>query len=347
MTFSTAHSFAFGIATKNSNDEIIEVFYPKPLINPEAKLIELTAASVEKTDSENATVEVSKVSLPQLFQQLEEAGYSEQAQLIQKFSYDQQVIVACFVFEDSKPQSIAEVFLKLHLLSHRLALPNSLNLEGAFSVLRNLAWTNVGPIELEELAEQQLQYRLAGKLLEVQSVDKFPKMTNYVVPPGVRIAHTARVRLGAYIGEGTTVMHEGFVNFNAGSAGAAMIEGRISASVMVGKGSDLGGGCSIMGTLSGGGTQVITIGENCLVGANAGIGFPLGDRCIIEAGLYVTAGTKVNVIAQDKSLIKTVKAKELSGESDLLFRRNSLTGAVECIPNKTKFSLNEDLHTNN
>jgi len=347
MTFPAPHSFAFGLATKNSSGEIIEAFYPQPVLSPDLKLVGIIASIVKRPDRENMAVEVSNSSLLKLIPQLEGAGFSEQAKLVKSISIGQNSIISCIIFEDNEPQSVAEVFLKLHLLSHRLALPNSLNLEGAFAILHNLAWTNEGPIEVDELADRQLKSRLAGKLLEVMSVDKFPKMTNYVVPPGVRIAHTARVRLGAYIGDGTTVMHEGFVNFNAGSAGAAMIEGRISASVMVGKGSDLGGGCSIMGTLSGGGTEVITVGENCLIGANAGIGFPIGDRCIIEAGLYVTAGTKVNVIAPNRSLLKTVKARELSNESDLLFRRNSLTGAVECIPNKTKISLNEDLHTNN
>lgn len=347
MTFTTTHSLAFGIATKNSKGEVIEAFYPQPVVDPDPALVELIATSVNIVAGENTAVEMDRVSISNLQQKLESEGFSEQASLLKKISSDKHSIIACILFTDSKPLTVAEVFLKLHLLSHRLALPNSLNLDGAFAVLHNLAWTNEGPIEIEELPERQLQSRLAGKLLEVMSVDKFPKMTNYVVPSGVRIAHTARVRLGAYIGEGTTVMHEGFVNFNAGSAGTAMIEGRISASVMVGKGSDLGGGCSIMGTLSGGGKEVITVGENCLIGANAGIGFPIGDRCIIEAGLYVTAGTKVNVIAPDRSILKTVKARELSGNSDLLFRRNSLTGAVECVANKTEFNLNEDLHTNN
>ncbi|MBL4821461.1 MAG: 2,3,4,5-tetrahydropyridine-2,6-dicarboxylate N-succinyltransferase [Gammaproteobacteria bacterium] len=347
MTLSSIHSFAFGLATKNSHGEIIEVFYPRPLAQPDTKMVGMIAASSGITDEENNTVELDKTTLLQILQQLRSAGFEEQASLVDKISAGRPCIVACFIFADNKPQSVAEVFLKLTLLSHRLALPNSLNLDGAFGVLHNLAWTNKGPLELDELADKQLQSRLSGELLEVMSVDKFPKMTNYVVPPGVRIAHTARVRLGAYIGDGTTIMHEGFVNFNAGSAGAAMIEGRISAGVMVGTGSDLGGGCSIMGTLSGGGKEVITVGENCLIGANAGIGFPIGDRCIIEAGLYVTSGTKVNVLDKDRQLVKTVKATELSGQADLLFRRNSLTGAVECTPNKTNFSLNEDLHSHN
>jgi 2,3,4,5-tetrahydropyridine-2-carboxylate N-succinyltransferase len=188
---------------------------------------------------------------------------------------------------------------------------------------------------------------LRGEVLEVSCVDKFPKMTNYVVPGGVRIAHTARVRLGAYLGEGTTIMHEGFVNFNAGTVGPGMIEGRISAGVVVGSGSDLGGGCSTIGTLSGGGNMVISVGEKCLIGANAGIGIPLGDRCTVEAGLFVTAGTKVTMLDADGMPVETAKARDLAGKSDLLFRRNSTTGAVECLTNRTAVELNKELHAHN
>lgn len=347
MTSDTFHSYAFGVATKNRQGEIIEVFYPAPLINPDPILIQVIYDCLDISESDNLVAGVSNEQAARLQGQMDAAGYGDQSALVTQLATGQPDTIVCILREDRQPASVAEVFLKLHLLSHRLAVPNSLNLEGAFGLLHNLAWTNRGPIELDELAAAQLQSRLAGELLEVMSVDKFPKMTNYVVPPGVRIAHTARVRLGAYLGEGTTVMHEGFVNFNAGSAGKAMIEGRISASVMVGEGSDLGGGCSIMGTLSGGGTEVITVGENCLIGANAGIGFSIGDRCIIEAGLYVTAGTKVNVLSFNGDLQKTVKAKDLSHQNDLLFRRNSLTGAVECAPNKAAIELNEELHSHN
>ena len=200
---------------------------------------------------------------------------------------------------------------------------------------------------INELAERQLEARLRGELLEVFSVDKFPKMTDYVVPSGVRIADAARIRLGAYVGEGTTVMHEGFVNFNGGTEGPGMIEGRVSAGVFVGKGSDLGGGCSTMGTLSGGGNIVIKVGEGCLIGANAGIGIPLGDRNTVESGLYVTAGTKVALLDERNQLVKVVKARELAGQPDLLFRRNSETGAVECKTHKSAIELNEALHAHN
>jgi 2,3,4,5-tetrahydropyridine-2-carboxylate N-succinyltransferase len=214
-------------------------------------------------------------------------------------------------------------------------------------VLPNVAWTSEGAIDIAELPARQLAARANGRVLEVSCVDKFPKMTNYVVPGGVRIAHTARVRLGAYLGAGTTVMHEGFVNFNAGTEGPGMIEGRISAGVFIGKDSDVGGGASLMGTLSGGGEIVISMGDNCLLGANAGLGIPLGDRCTVEAGLYITAGTKVCLIDQDGKDQDVVKARELAGKSDLLFRRNSQSGRVECLTNRSAAALNEALHAHN
>ena len=347
MTQAALHSFAFGLAHKNSKGEIIEVFYPLPLRDPDPVLTDLVGKATGFDLDQNGVVEIRQVTLLQLQKQILDAGFEPQARLIQRCSTAHQSVIACFLARDSKPASVAEVYLKLHLLSHRLAKPNTLNLEGAFGILHNLAWTNQGPVPLDELAERQLEARLKGELLEVMSVDKFPRMTNYVVPAGVRIAHTARVRLGAYIGKGTTVMHEGFVNFNAGTAGTAMVEGRISAGVWVGDHSDLGGGCSIMGTLSGGGKEVISVGDNCLIGANAGIGFPLGDRCIVEAGLYVTAGTKVNLLDRTGQPAGTVKARELAGKPDLLLRRNSLTGAVECVPNRTAVELNPDLHGSN
>jgi 2,3,4,5-tetrahydropyridine-2-carboxylate N-succinyltransferase len=225
--------------------------------------------------------------------------------------------------------------------------PHEVNLNGMFGVLYNLAWTNEGPIDLSELAERQLAARLKGRQLSVFSVDKFPRMSDYVVPKGIRVADTSRVRLGAYLGEGTTVMHEGFVNFNAGTDGPAMIEGRISAGVMIGANSDLGGGCSTMGTLSGGGKQVIAVGENCLIGANAGIGIPLADGCVVEAGLYVTAGTKIQLLDAQGEHRSSCKAMDLIGQPGLLFRRNSLSGAVECLPLQSEVELNEELHAHN
>jgi len=232
-------------------------------------------------------------------------------------------------------------------LSNRLVKPHGTDLTGMFGLLPNVAWTSQGAVDLTELTERQLEARMKGELLEVMSVDKFPKMTNYVVPTGTRIADTDRVRLGAYLGEGTTIMHEGFVNFNAGTEGTSMVEGRISAGVVVGNGSDLGGGCSTMGTLSGGGTTIISVGEECLLGANAGLGIPLGDRCTVEAGLYITAGTKVTILDDQNQEVETIKASALTGKSDLLFRRNSQSGRVECKTNKSAIALNEELHANN
>jgi 2,3,4,5-tetrahydropyridine-2-carboxylate N-succinyltransferase len=216
-----------------------------------------------------------------------------------------------------------------------------------FGVLPNIAWTNQGAIDIRELGDCQLEARLSGSTLLVYSIDKFPKMVDYVVPSGVRIADTARVRLGAYIGEGTTIMHEGFVNFNAGTQSTSMIEGRISQGVFIKEGSDLGGGSSTMGTLSGGGEIIITIGSKCLLGANSGLGIPLGDRCTIEAGLYITAGTKVKLIDDKGQLIVQLKARDLANKNDLLFRRNSQTGAVECLTNDSAVVLNDDLHSSN
>jgi 2,3,4,5-tetrahydropyridine-2,6-dicarboxylate N-succinyltransferase len=239
------------------------------------------------------------------------------------------------------------VYLKLHLLSHRLVKPHGLNLDGMFGLLPNVAWTSAGAYAINELPAAILAARLRGETLQVTSVDKFPKMTDYVVPAGVRIADSARVRLGAYLGEGTTIMHEGFVNFNAGTEGPAMIEGRISAGVYVNASSDLGGGCSILGTLSGGNKTVISVGKNCLIGANAGLGIPLGDRCTIEAGLYVTAGTKVTLLDNTGKDVCVCKARYISGKSDMLFRRNSVNGRVECLTNKSEIELNAALHSHN
>ncbi|GGO51573.1 2,3,4,5-tetrahydropyridine-2,6-dicarboxylate N-succinyltransferase [Streptomyces daqingensis] len=243
---------------------------------------------------------------------------------------------------EDKPLDAHDAYLRLHLLSHRLVRPHGQSLEGLFGLLTNVAWTNLGPVAVDRLEQVRLAARAAGKHLSVTSVDKFPRMTDYVAPAGVRIADADRARLGAHLAEGTTVMHEGFVNFNAGTLGKSMVEGRISAGVVVGDGSDIGGGASIMGTLSGGGQQTISIGERCLLGAEAGIGISLGDDCIVEAGLYVTAGTRVSLPDG-----KIVKALELSGANNLLFRRNSTTGTVEVLQRTGSWGgLNEALHSN-
>jgi len=243
---------------------------------------------------------------------------------------------------DAAPADAADVYLRLHLISHRLVVPHAVNLDGIFGLLANVAWTTLGPVAVDALPEARLRARAAGLVLQVTSVDKFPRMTDYVVPDGVRIADADRVRLGAHLAPGTTVMHEGFVNYNAGTLGASMVEGRISAGVVVGDGSDIGGGASIMGTLSGGGTEVITLGEGCLLGANSGLGIPLGDGCVVEAGLYVTGGARVTL--PDGAV---VKARELAGETNLLFRRNSQSGAIEALPRTgTWGGLNAALHAN-
>jgi 2,3,4,5-tetrahydropyridine-2-carboxylate N-succinyltransferase len=240
------------------------------------------------------------------------------------------------------PADAADAYLRLHLLSHRLVKPRGLNMDGIFGVLPNVAWTSHGPVDPAELTEVRFACRARGEALQVHSVDKFPRMTDYVIPSGVRVADADRVRLGAHLAEGTTVMHEGFVNYNAGTLGHSMVEGRISAGVIVGDGSDVGGGSSIMGTLSGGGTEVISIGERCLLGANAGLGISLGDDCTVEAGLYVTAGTLITLPDGE-----VVKARELSGASGLLFRRNSRSGAVEALPRSGRWAgLNAALHAN-
>lgn len=241
------------------------------------------------------------------------------------------------------PTDAADVYLRLSLLSHRHIRPHDADLTDAFGLLANNAWTDHGPVPATELADVRIELATRGIPLRVRSVDKFPRMVDHVVPSGVRIGDGDRVRLGAYLAEGTTVMHEGFVNFNAGTLGPAMIEGRISAGVVIGAGSDLGGSASVMGTLSGGGSEVIRIGEGCLVGANAGVGISLGDGCIVEAGLYVTAGTKVT--DEDGEVLP---ARHLSGGKGLLFRRNSMTGRVEVLrrPDDQWGSLNTDLHDN-
>jgi 2,3,4,5-tetrahydropyridine-2,6-dicarboxylate N-succinyltransferase len=239
------------------------------------------------------------------------------------------------------PQSVPDAYLRLHLLSSRLIRPHEANLDGIFGVLNNVAWTNHGPCPVDDFEATRLRLR-DQQPVQVFGVDKFPRMTDYVVPTGVRVADADRVRLGAHLAEGTTVMHEGFVNYNAGTLGTSMVEGRITAGVVVGDGSDVGGGASIMGTLSGGGKQVVSIGQRCLIGANAGIGISLGDDCVVEAGCYVTAGTKVT--RPDGSVVKAV---ELSGLDHMLFRRNSVTGIVEVVPWRAGgVALNEALHAN-
>ncbi|MFA5495465.1 MAG: 2,3,4,5-tetrahydropyridine-2,6-dicarboxylate N-succinyltransferase [Porticoccaceae bacterium] len=342
----TAHSLGLGIGTRDSQGQWLEVFYPQPRLSPSPAAIAAVAETVGFTNG-NVFFETDDATLQRLAEAFAASGETALAQLAGSLTGSARPAVLTLLSEDTKPQSVPEVYLKLHLLSHRLVKPHNLVLDGMFGVLPNVAWTSEGAIDLKELPARQLAARLKGTTLSVDCVDKFPKMADYVVPAGVRIADTARVRLGAYLGEGTTIMHEGFVNFNAGSECPNMVEGRISAGVFVGPGSDLGGGCSTMGTLSGGGNIVISVGKECLIGANAGIGIPLGDRCTVEAGLYITAGTKVLMLDDKRLPVGEVAARELAGTSDLLFRRNSISGAVECLTNQSAIELNTALHAHN
>jgi 2,3,4,5-tetrahydropyridine-2-carboxylate N-succinyltransferase len=307
----TENAWGFGLATVTTAGDVLDVWYPAP---------ELGA----RPDDAKAPAELVAAE-----------GTDDLRQVRRE-------VVATEIALGDAPSGTADAYLRLHLLSHRLVRPHGLNLDGIFGALPNNAWTSLGPVPVDQLETVRLRARAAGQHLSVTSVDKFPRMTDYVVPSGVRIGDADRVRLGAHLAEGTTVMHEGFVNFNAGTLGTSMVEGRIVAGVVVDDGSDIGAGASIMGTLSGGGKQVVSIGKRCLLGANGGTGISLGDDCVVEAGLYVTAGTKVTL--PDGSV---VKARDLSGQPGLLYLRNSVTGAVEARPRTGEgITLNEALHAN-
>ena len=327
-------AFAIGLPTLSRAGDCIDCFFPAPLKAPEGAL---EAAIGELFSPGEAMIEPSAASA------FINAHQPQAAPLLEA----DQPLIAVLLSEDAPIRSTAEAFLKLHLLSHRLALPNTLNLDGIFAHLQTVAWTTEGAVALEELAARQLRSRVRDRYFEVLSVDKFPKMANYIVPSGVRIADSSRIRLGAYLGEGTTVMPYGAINFNAAALGPNMVEGRISQGVILGEESDLGGASSTMGTLAGGGEIVISIGRQCLIGANGGTGIPLGDRCTIEAGLYITAGTRVALIDEDGHRTGPVKARELAGHSDLLFIRHSETGEVQCRVNRKAIALNEQLHAHN
>lgn len=314
----TAQAWGFGLATIDGNGTVLDVWFPEPRLGekPADAAPPSGLSSLQGTDTDRGvTRDVLLVEIADL---------------------------------DAAPATTEDVWLRLHLLSSRLATPHSISLDGIFGLLTNVVWTSAGPCAVEGFEEVRGRLRANGRHVTVFGVDKFPRMVDYVMPTGVRIADGDRVRLGAYLAEGTTVMHEGFVNYNAGTLGASMVEGRISAGVVVGDGSDVGGGASIMGTLSGGGKQVISIGKRCLLGANAGLGISLGDDCVVEAGCYITAGTKVTVIDQRDGIGPTVvKALELSGASNVLFRRNSVTGAIEAVPWRSDgVALNAALHAN-
>ena len=299
---------AIGLISKSANGDILDVFFP--IIN----------FNGEKTEIDNLdNIESSKEII--------------------ELSWNQDNL-------DEPVNGVVSAYLKLHLLSYKFVKPNSINLDGLFSSLPNIAWTNQGPVSLDEIDEKLLESKNSSDNLYIRSLDKFPCLTDYIIPKNVRIADASRVRLGAYLSSGTTVMHEGFVNFNAGTLGKAMIEGRISAGVVIGDNSDLGGGCSTMGTLSGGNDIKISVGKNCLLGANSGIGIPLGDNCTVEAGLYITSGTKIQLHDTEGNPTIIKKGLELANSSDLVFLRNSINGMVVAKPNKKSIQLNTQLHTN-
>ena len=339
-------AFGLGVGTKSSAGDLLEVYYNTPLLNADDAIV---AAVAEKVGYEggNAAIEIKESQLKDLEAAFLSVGAEEQAEIVEILEGTSQALFVTILETDAEPSSTAEVYLKLALLSHRLVQPHGTNLAGMFGLLPNVAWTSEGAISMDDLSKRQLAARAQGRMLHVYSVDKFPQMTNYVVPAGIRVGDASRIRLGAHVGEGTTVMHEGFINFNAGTMGVSMVEGRISAGVVVGNGSDIGGGASTMGTLSGGNNVVISVGENCLLGANAGLGLPLGDRCTLEAGLYVTGGSKVTVLDDQNNEVSVVKAAELAGKPDLLFRRNSQNGRIEVKTNKSAIELNEELHKHN
>jgi 2,3,4,5-tetrahydropyridine-2-carboxylate N-succinyltransferase len=338
-------AFAIGVTRENARGATIDCCFPAPLQQPDAAVADVVAAHFHSGTS-RIPPDVFNSFVDALTRAAGDRVATQLARYRQLLEADCP-LTAVRLDRDAAIASTEEAFLKLHLLSHRLALPNSLNLDNIFAHLPTVAWTSRGAVDPDELEPVLLAARLAGEHVEVMGVDKFPKMTNYVVPSGVRIADASRIRLGAYLGDGTTVMHEGFVNFNAGALGPNMLEGRVSQGVVVGPHSDLGGGSSTMGTLSGGGGIRITIGSNCLIGANAGTGIPLGDRCTIEAGLYLTAGTRVTVIDEHGKMVRTVKARDLAGDSDMLFIRNSDTGQIQCRTNRNAIELNAALHAHN
>lgn len=328
---------ALCIASLNKKGEILEIFFNWLTDKPEV----YEKISKKYNEKGNFQVRIDKN-----FNDNTLNSFLPTDSLYKKQLFKNQAFIMVALTDDKPIKTVPEAYIKLYLLSRRLFKPGTINLDNIFNVLPNVVWSNLGAVDINEIDSYQIHARIRGEVLHVKSVDKFPLMTDYIIPSKVRIANTARVRLGAYLGEGTTVMHEGFVNFNAGTEGPNMVEGRISAGVFVEAGTDLGGSCSIMGTLSGGNDKVIKIGKNCLIGANSGVGISLGDNCIIEAGFYVTAGTKVRLLDKDKKEIKQVKALDLSGQPNLLFRRNSITGSAECIMGKNTFKLNQILHNN-
>ena len=339
-------AFGLGLAHRAADGAVLDVYFPHPLHAPEEGLATAIRDALGPIDG-SITLEVDDARLARMTEMFDAHGAAALAETARALHSARMLTVATVLEGDDPIGSTGEAYLKLHLLSHRFVTPNSLNLDGIFGALPTVAWTSEGPCAVNELAAAQLRARAAGRTLTVHSVDKFPRMVDYVVPAGVRIADASRIRLGAYLGEGTTLMHEGQVNFNAGTLGAGMIEGRISQGVVVGAETDLGGGSSTMGTLSGGGKERVSIGERCLIGANGGTGISLGDRCTIAAGVYVTAGSPITLLDEAGAAVRVVKGRELSGQNDLLFIHNAETGRLECRTNRSAIELNEALHANN
>jgi 2,3,4,5-tetrahydropyridine-2-carboxylate N-succinyltransferase len=330
-------AWGVGFASISTTDgSVLDTWYPEPILGRTEGALRLAEELGHTSGSRTFELD-RRQALAALRVDLDKLTKADPVRQVKR------VAVVTFIEDLGAPPIDAhDVYLRLHLLSHRLVKPHGANLEGIFGLLTNVVWTNHGPCAVDGFEQTRLRLRAAGHQVTVFGVDKFPRMVDYVLPKGVRIAEADRVRLGAHLAEGTTVMHEGFCNYNAGTLGSSMVEGRISAGVVVGEGSDVGGGASIMGTLSGGGKEVVSVGEGCLIGANAGIGISLGDRCTVEAGLYITAGTRVTT--PDGTV---VKALDLSGRDDMLFRRNSVTGTVEVLSHTVDWgSLNADLHAN-
>jgi 2,3,4,5-tetrahydropyridine-2-carboxylate N-succinyltransferase len=338
-TSSPVGAWGAGLATLDGDGRVLDTWYPSPALAPAGEIAriadEVGAGAAVPGTARLAAGEAARLS--GLDVDLDALCGADGARGVETVA-----VLTLIEGLDDPPVDTHDIYLRLHLLSHRLVAPNGLNLDGVFGLLNNVVWTSAGPCPVEGFERTRARLRAAGRTVQVLGVDKFPRMVDYVLPPGVRMADADRVRLGAHLAAGTVVMHEGYVNFNGGTLGTAMVEGRISQGVVVGEGSDIGGGASIQGTLSGGGKEVIRVGERSLVGANAGIGISLGDDCTVEAGLYVTAGTRVTL--PDGTV---VKALELSGQDGLLFRRNSTTGAVEVLPRAGgSVTLNADLHGN-
>jgi len=322
----TGNAWGVGLATIADGGQVLDVWYPVPHLGPDPAPPATTSGEI-----------APDMAATELGAEVSESLGRDEPRRVRTAA-----VVTVVADLGAPPADAADVYLRLHLLSARLIRPHGCNLDGIFGLLANVVWTSSGPCAVEGFEATRLRLRSAGRPVTVWGVDKFPRMVDYVVPSGVRIADADRVRLGAHLAEGTTVMHEGFVNFNAGTLGVSMVEGRISSGVVVGDGSDVGGGASIMGTLSGGGKEVIRIGAQCLLGANAGTGISLGDGCIVESGCYITSGAKLT--QRDGSV---VKARDLSGRAGLLYRRNSMTGALEVVPRAGEWGgLNPDLHAN-